>query len=156
MNKQLLGELAEWLEGGAKHKYVTFGMGVGILVKKTRKDRLKDIRTCKTVCCLAGAAVQFYNEPQKILERAIEETHPKYGKQYGKADRQLPWSDVSDEAKHVLGLDNLTAATLFFPPAWSDDTGESSITPAWAARVVRHLIATGVVDWLGNKDEPKG
>lgn len=54
------------------------------------------------------------------------------------------------EARKALGLGCLTAHTnLFVPPGWADDwaTVAAKYPRERAVRVLRHLAATGIVDW---------
>lgn len=48
-----------------------------------------------------------------------------------------------DEAASKLGLDFDTSSNLFYP----DHDDYDSITPQQAGRTLRHLAATGEVDW---------
>lgn len=150
MNIGLLTKLALWLEGGAEHKTVTFDMGKGIEFKTKDMEEIKaGALACRTACCLAGAAVQFFNEPDQLVRRAITE------ELWDRATyEQLPWYMVKPEAARVLGLDVETADALFLPSVdeyiFSPGTA-SQISPAWAARVVRKLIKDGTVDWAGTR-----
>ncbi len=118
MNIERLIEIAEWLEAGAPHKGNVHGFSMESFERYDPK--------CGTVCCIAGAANQFFG--------ARLANDPCTGRE-----------DLS--AADLLGLDGEDRYVLFFPPE-----GWSQITPAHAARVIRKLIATGEVDWKSTKD----
>lgn len=66
--------------------------------------------------------------------------------------------DIHKTATEILGLDDGIAAQLFTPEDTYDEDGTplfylDNVTPAWAARVVRDLIRTGYVDWVGNEPD---
>ena len=77
---------------------------------------------CGTTCCIAGAAVAFFG-------------------------RGFPIGGTENWAAQLLGLDGKNADNLFYVGGIDDPL--KSITPAWAARCIRELIATGKVDWEG-------
>ena len=56
---------------------------------------------------------------------------------------------TSDDATEVLGLDTLDGNLLFFPTAYYRKPGTvlERITPKIAAETLRHLAATGEVEW---------
>lgn len=83
--------------------------------------------SCGTTCCIAGAAVQF------SLEKPVEDA----------LDLVSHKSEVEDMAADILGIDSLVSGDLFY--------GEFDADPAWAARCIRNLIATGTVDWFGTE-----
>lgn len=80
---------------------------------------------CGSICCIGGTAQAWYS----------------------KSDGR-GWISSS----HFLGLTEEQAEELFFA---SNSVGNQlhTITPAWAARCIDHLIATGVVDWEGTRSE---
>ena len=129
--KAKLALVAEWLEEGAPHVNVNgvdvddFDMGVGIAHGE-----------CGTVCCIAGALVQF-NAPVTASDT------------WGWAEEE--WLGVSSKALAVLGKSRHSNGTaeLFMDDYanWSSTTGHDEITPAIAARCIRHAIEHGVVDW---------
>lgn len=82
--------------------------------------------SCGTTCCIAGAAVEFF----------------------GNGGRD----DIAYTAARLLGLEELPWMRLFIPAFRKARIGD--ITPAWAARCIRKLIATGEVDWEGTRGEP--
>lgn len=85
---------------------------------------------CGTVCCIGGTACNWYG-------RNGEE------RRFGSLDG----------ARDLLGLKYKEAIDLFYVNG--ENTDLEDITPAWAARCIDHLIATGVVDWEGTRNEPK-
>lgn len=144
MNKERLTAIAEWLEGGALHSDVNFDMSTG-LIPYDRDNAAHN--GCGTTCCLAGAAVQFFN-PTWIEERKqFEKKHMRYDD-----SDELSWAAVRCEAANLLDLDEDTAICLFSPVSVGPyGDYDSYQNPAWAARVVRNLIATGEVDWKGQE-----
>jgi hypothetical protein len=113
MNKRRLAAIARWLEAGAPHKKGVIGFD------------MKNVGTCGTTCCIAGAAIQFFGTKE---EKFAEE-------------------QCSDPAWRILDLHWTTANRLFEPP----DFDERKYSTAHAARVIRKLIETGVVDWDGTR-----
>lgn len=135
MNKQRLLELADWLGKGAKHEHVRFNMSTFMTFKL--KDWYAPItkdNICGTVCCIAGCAVQFF-APENCADLTNQELcRPNL-------------VDYKGIAARVLGLGTEQAEALFFPDRQliSD---YSQITPQWAAKVIRHMVETGHVDWM--------
>ena len=98
-----------------------------------------DTPECGTVCCIAGAATQFFNDENgEIAGEAFEKSAESWTGT-GEAD----WLVVASEARYLLGLERLQAKELFEPNVrWT------SITPEIAAKVIRHLMETGEVNWM--------
>jgi len=140
MNKRRLAGIARWLERGAPHKHnvVAFDMSEGFKYKE-RKATAVETNACGTICCIAGAAVQFYNKPVELIEKAMQET----------TSSHIPWFMVRNEAEKLLGLDSVTANKLFMARLASGGSCRHIADSKWAARVIRKLIATGEVDWEG-------
>lgn len=121
-----LQRVARWLEAGAPHVDVNgreidaFDMTKGI----ERAD-------CGTACCIAGALVQFDNDP------ATEFTGY--------------WSDVLDDARRISGITNAEDASELFglddSAFYANERRFRGVKPEQAAKVIRHFIRTGVVDW---------
>lgn len=139
MNVKPLEELAEWLEAGAPHtkNVVGFSMTEGIVFNDistldTDAPFPKVINTCGAVCCLAGALVSF-NTPTANIEvvTGIDKTF-------------ASWPEVRARARDIAGLDAYDTEKLFEP---ADADFRRNVTPAQTARVLRHFIATGSVDW---------
>lgn len=80
---------------------------------------------CGTTCCIAGAAATFFTAT----------TYPGFS-----------------AGQKVLDLSSGKAQTLFCPHIDRHVESLDAITPAWAARCIRKLIATGEVDWEGTRD----
>ena len=76
---------------------------------------------CGTTCCISGAAHEFWPDD--------EGPTPYFG-------------------QAQLGLTFEQAVRLFEPEGFSTGKYDS---PAWGARVIRKLIATGEVDWAGTR-----
>lgn len=146
MNVELLTNIAEWLEAGAPEAY--HGFGFDMRWWKMTGDAMDPFgdesrETCGTTCCIAGAAIELSGVMSGFSE----------------------WTNGADceyVARSVLGLTEEQAQSLFDP--WLDDYRNrpnpmamllfdeagirQPINPRAAAKVVRHLIATGEVDWF--------
>ena len=129
MHRERLEVLAEWLEGGGRPTEavpVAFDMATSL-----------DDGSCGTVGCIGGAAIVAF---------ASAETVEAF---------QSEWSAWHMPAS-VLGLDADSYRRLFTPAAAASDgvyLGDrwprcyAEIDAAWAGRTIRHLLATGRVDW---------
>lgn len=135
-NIQALVKVAQWLEQGAPHVEVgpfeigRFDMGESISV---------DDEWCGTACCIAGAVSQFEGlvHPDEALFA--------FGAPF--FDTEGSVGLMTKVAIH-LGIDDDTAAMLFVPwDHFSHDRESEFSDPARAAKVIRHFISTGVVDW---------
>lgn len=169
MNTERLTKLAEWLEAGAPHERTEFNMSNGLVYYGVQSnddgeppDAEYVVNHCRTSCCIAGAAVQFFNTPARLLEKEWADTG------YADGTESIGWLRVSLEATELLNLSVEQAAQLFTPqaryqmcmPNYSDVVEyerlkrygnlDSYSDPAWAARTIRHFLATGEVDWEGN------
>jgi len=78
-----------------------------------------DLHQCGTVGCIAGWAEQSF---------------------YGRISQ----NDTADNAQEQLGLTEDQAGDLFWPEGYGSD---NSFPPARVVDVLRHLRATGEVDW---------
>lgn len=130
LDLQRLETIALWLEAGApEHGPVKrFDMAAGITAPSTSARA-----TCNTACCIAGAAVQFFEArwaARQPLEAGI-----------------MDWRALAARARMALGLSEAQASVLFEPDFAHGGRMDRYSDPAWAARTVRHLMATGVADW---------
>lgn len=152
MNTERLTHLAEWLEGGAKHKGFRFDMSTGlrVIVDEDYNADNPEHNYCTTQCCIAGATVQFFGAikgwnvtPDDVLDLGhinYEAEDPEDALVY-----EQGWDTTFAYAKELLELTHEQAEALFLP-GHSEGLSEFN-DPAWAARTIRHFIATGVVDW---------
>lgn len=139
MNTNLLDRIACWLEAGGKEDGRVFHMGVGFWNSG-----------CRTVCCVAGAACDFVGAvPREFYMPASRDPDSGIWSDAGMIGLDYSWGSIAVKARDLLGLDDITADELFEPD--STDEGKE-FTPAWAARCIRKLMATGVVDWDGTRD----
>jgi hypothetical protein len=140
MNIEKLERIASWLESGAPETngITSFNMGVFIAPKVDEDFEPR----CGTQCCIAGAALQF-------------EAEVPYGRAF---DVLYRFNRKPDEvAMEILGLSVSQAQDLFYAQAamdlipLSEDERDGDeldhVGPAWAARCIRNLMATGEVDW---------
>jgi len=132
MNVENILKIADWLRdtrGVDRERRLGFNM---VSFRETREDiscnLIEHIRSrellekgCETVCCIAGTACELLLDEPTDLE------------------------NVRSTATRLLGLDTYEAFALFYtndhPKILKD------ITPAHAEHVLRHLAATGVVNW---------
>jgi hypothetical protein len=124
MNKRRLAAIARWLEAGAPEKKGVVGFDMGELLH---------FEDCGAVCCIAGAAMQFFGDKQNH-----------YHCDYFGGLRLLGLNDV---------LGNQLCSPKWHAQGPDPFTSYKEVSPAWAARVIRKLIKTGVVDWAGCKNE---
>lgn len=160
MDIERLTKLAEWLENGAKHERISFDMREGIVVRKVEDVDPSSPDTCQTACCLAGAATQFFDpawvermwgdvwmgdRPAFFSEYSLyEDDDPTYSTD----NTPIAFGGISGHAQDLLDLSWTQAHSLFTPGNFDADYND----PAWAARVIRRLIATGKVDWDAEKE----
>jgi hypothetical protein len=140
MNIDKLVEIAEWLEAGAPESHGVVKFGMEVFMDPAYNDR----PGCGTVCCIAGAVVQFESEEPFA-------SHWQHQIRQG--------MKVSDHARQILELSESNADALFLAYDAQDLLGDEAdqlevnpltlIGAAWAARCIRKLIATGEVDWAG-------
>lgn len=153
MNKPRLIEIMQWLEDGARHENVAFDMRKGLIIESLPLDT-KAPTTCSSTCCIAGAAVQFF-EPDWALDQVSEDNlgaELRFAGNYG----------VFGHARDLLGLTDEQARKLFTPVHGTGDgfssfaAGESTYAefndPKWAARTIAYLLATGKVDWEATRE----
>lgn len=126
MNIERLTKIAEWCEAQVR-KEVTHEL----LSMETFRS---PVAHCGTAYCIAGYAVDCFYETV---------TGIKYSWQLNEG--------TSTVATQLLELPADVAHELFF--AEHSEERLSRIDAAWAARCIRKLIATGVVDWPGTRGE---
>lgn len=141
MNHQLLDSVAFWLEAGGDDGRRRFNIGVGHCIPRDGG--------CGTVCCIAGF---ICDEIAADCTRA--EAHggvrclnpatlsPHFAPEDGIMVKDVGWYFLITAASEALGIDEEMANHLFTP-------NFAIVDAAWAARVVRKLMATGEVDWYG-------
>lgn len=97
-------------------------------------DSVTNVGECGTACCIAGAIVQFENLIDPVLSGSADFFDAEHG--------------VGPIVQDHLDISTRKAEQLFTPWGYfeSDSTDEFS-DPQRAAKVVRHFIETGVVDW---------
>ena len=81
---------------------------------------------CGMTCCIGGSTNVWFG---------------------GDIGKQYPAN--SERAARLLGMDNTTAKTLFYPTPGSG--GSIIASPAHAARCIRKYQREGVVDWEGTR-----
>lgn len=119
MNKVRCIKIAQWLEE-VPSSNLKFNIGRGLVFTE-----------CETVCCIAGAAVLFFQSNLKDLWVG-----------------DLSWREISWFAQKLLEITSDEAFHLFTP--WNY---EISNDPAdfnnrkWAARTIRRFVETGEVNW---------
>lgn len=136
MNVDRLTKLAEWLEAGAKHERIAFDMLHGISFVGA-SPHPSTVTSCNSSCCIAGASVQFFGNVEALAE--ADESFGARGYQTTHIDFDL----IHGEAAALLDLPWQQSCELFLPGESLHEFND----PAWAGRTIRHLIATGEVDW---------
>jgi hypothetical protein len=114
MNTERLREISDWLKAGAPERGG---------VSRFNMLHWLDQRSCGTICCIGGTALQWYGKGR--------------AKTIGVASK-------------LLDLGSGDAHELFYALKVPDSL--ENITPDWAARCIDKLIATGMVDWLGTRE----
>lgn len=129
--RKALVAVAEWLEAGAPHTV----LGNGLKVDAFNMENVVQVDdACGTSCCIAGAICQF--EGLGLENRYSCGSLPWDGSQGG-----------SELARTFIGLEDREARELFTP--WNTFEGDSDSfnSAARGGAVIRHLLATGEVDW---------
>ncbi|MFQ6309882.1 hypothetical protein [Lysobacter capsici] len=156
MNTERLIKLAEWLEAGAKHERITFDMSKGIELRIPQEFEPSQATSCNSSCCLAGATIQFFGDVRELADISFD---PWRSLDAGMQARELNWWNIADQAEMLLDLSRTQASYLFKPwnyHIFADlprernsnlNKSEAFNDPAWAARTIRHLIATGEANW---------
>ena len=123
MNVERLTEIAEWLEAGAPEV-----REAGIVCFDMGSWSSIDAERCGTICCIGGYAQE----------------------RFGASVMREPGNDdlTYKQAGQLLGLSRFDAWNLFQPPGIEFE----EINSSWAARTIRHLLATGTVDWNATRE----
>ena len=139
MKIELFQPVLAWLEAGAPHTPEGIGFNMGHFVEPDEGDF--DLNTCGTACCIAGAVQQFNKLPPTDLNSVRADINA-LGKKLGMSLQQ------------ILGL--FFAADTLQRGEWGDypNTGAllngedlNKVTPAMAAKTLRHFMETGEVVW---------
>lgn len=127
--RNALEQIAEWLEAGAPH---VDHEGRTVDHFNMEYPVSKDGPECGTTCCIAGALVQFNGlDDRDLLE----------------ATGNIAWYTVKRLAVDFLDIGPATATELFEPWVYFDGADDSFNDPKRAAKVLRHYLETGRVDW---------
>jgi hypothetical protein len=144
MNKERLLKLADAIENKTDPK-IGFQMENYIT---TVKANIRE-RHCETACCIAGFANALF-DTSKYLQ---------FQKLQAKRRDIIPYGNFGEiasfgkNASNILGLASEDSNMLFYPedycilPSGEDFLEYKDITRKDAAKVIRHLVATGKVDW---------
>lgn len=172
LNKAYLEPVLKWLDAGAPHD-LSRGMQFQMRsILNLPFETSRDQNWCGTACCIAGAVIAF-NATDLVLER-IKEEEKEHEDSRSLLEDYGFHLNVWDDAVALLGMRESQASLLFAPFDQNDEDihhylmdmsraygkGDSpdvnynrwpgdadAITPAWAARTIRHLIETGEVRW---------
>lgn len=146
LNKEKLERLASLIE---VQKHVTFENGDNPRDATEGFTMICVTHTCGTPACIAGFGVALAQEDVTDAGRKVIE------------ERRSPYNVVASWLTDTLQPDgettesySLTPFTYLFEPE-DYEAGKlwSHITPAEAARVIRHFAATNEVDWSIIKEE---
>lgn len=126
---------------------------------------------CGTPSCIAGHAawLAMYKEPhEKVLEEARKGND--FEGHYGTMIARYNNYDAHALAADWLGLDSYQSTVLFVPSIRNlrmgmlepdpiplsngvNDRAREKVSGKWAARTLRHLAATGIVDWTRVRED---
>lgn len=146
LNIAALDRVAKWLEAGAPH--TTTPGGIPVTGFDMSRGVAIDDGGCGTVCCIAGAVCQFEGVTNAEVAGMLAAGPTQW--------RELIWWGIAIQAQEILGLTSEQADSLFTPSGYNSDEWEDAyrpLTAALAARVIRHLIATGDVNWEIQDDQ---
>ena len=139
MKTELFAPVLAWLEAGAPHTPEGIGFNMSNFADEDYPDFEQN--PCGTACCIAGAVQQFNKLPPTDLNSV--------------------WADINALGKK-LGMSLQQILGLFFAAdklerwEWGEypNTGALLngqdlyiVTPAMAAKTLRHFMATGEVVW---------
>lgn len=140
MNVEKLMRVVEWLEAGVPvvDKMVGFNMA-GIIEPAgiyyaVQNDGSEYFPECGTVCCIAGALVQF--EMQDRLGQMADCDDEAYDAGF------VVNNSIIETGSLLADIDGDTGIRLFIP---NIDLGRA--TPAEAAKVLRNFIESGKITW---------
>lgn len=119
-----LERVTEWLEAGAPHRGAVAGFDLSWFIASPPDN------TCGTVCCVAGALVQFHRED--VGDPPL--TPAQYDADDAYRDARQLMDLTRDEARELFCLD---------VSMWVLD----HVFPTEAASVLRRLLTDGVLDW---------
>lgn len=117
--------VADAIEAGSDTLGFNMGDWFGLVFPENKDYIDHSGHNCGTVACIGGWTVKLFGE----ITEAV---------------------DFEGEARDLLGLDDTQGHRLFYAGG-IDARRFTSIQPAHAVRVLRHLAATGEVDWVGQE-----
>ena len=152
MNTARLAQIAAWLEAGGWDGVRGFDMRASIGFNDMDPHNPARHIAKEHYCSIDGAAVSLFGDLENAATSCEESSAGGWYVDEGYSLRA---------AQELLGLNHDTAIALFLPsvtkrwdgaPMRGPDIDDFN-DPAWAARVIRKLIATGAVDWAGCADK---
>lgn len=151
MNITAINTLARLLDNIPSKFDTGFNMGGYIRDVRDELEFGDEVKThvghqCGTTACIAGWASLHVTKEGTLLSKGRTSNEI-----YEVAD-ELDGTDLSTyatAAQNILGLDDDQAALLFEPMNFGDHGNHDwdEVTPRQAAKVLRHLVKTGDVDW---------
>ena len=139
MKTELFAPVLAWLEAGAPHTPEGIGFNMCSFDDEDHYDFEQN--SCGTACCIAGAVQQFNRLPPTDLNSVWSDINA-LGEKLGMSLRQ------------ILGL--FFAADELTSEEWGDypntgallkDADLNKVTPAMAAKTLRHFMEAGKVVW---------
>lgn len=121
MNVENILKVADAIE---QHSISELGFNMAITIKEGTSLVDRTGYNCNTVACIAGWAV--------VIDRGLKEALV--------VARNM---ETCDTALEILDISEEDGDDLFTPPGY----GKGEHTPVQAVRTLRHLAATGEVDW---------
>lgn len=133
MNKERLLQLAEVLESDRAESHFNMNLWLSENGRFARSEVCSlqhfNIEDCGAVACIGGWTVILFPEEAALFAK----------------------EHISNAAYEILGLGLVEGHDLCIPEGWYDDKDDFispyEAKPKQAAKVVRHLAETGVVDW---------
>lgn len=129
MNIERILQLADYIEYHPEKFNMSEWMSENIRMLDVEAEELYHM--CGTSACIAGHAVAMFRPDINLKE----------------------FCDFAGEGKSILGLDDLDGAyyILFNPSKAAHGIDVKDVTNLHAAKCLRHLAATGKVDWIATK-----